>query len=342
MNLEAHQRAVVSDYREFPVPTHLADYFLCFWTQAFVGVGEYAHRVLPDACVDIVFINDDPPVVVGPWTDPFVARFAAGTKIVGVRLHPGHAPRVLGMPATELLNRSAPLSDVWRINRARFAPVLDKARFASRRSALVEALLRVTALAAPPDRVVLAGIRWLACHPHGRVEQLSRWIGISDRQLHRRFSAAVGYGPKIFQSVLRFQRLLNIASRPRAQQPLADLAVVAGYADQAHMTREVRRFSNCTPTILLRSAECTLRMSDLFKTDHPVPTTFEVDDSKRAVGRDGGSAHCRCHFRKRRCHARYRKHKDSVHRRLWSDRSRRGRKSQALQGGPRHPLQRGD
>ncbi len=271
MNLEAHQRAVVSDYREFPVPTHLADYFLCFWTQAFVGVGEYAHRVLPDACVDIVFINDDPPVVVGPWTDPFVARFAAGTKIVGVRLHPGHAPRVLGMPATELLNRSAPLSDVWRINRARFAPVLDKARFASRRSALVEALLRVTALAAPPDRVVLAGIRWLACHPHGRVEQLSRWIGISHRQLHRRFSAAVGYGPKIFQSVLRFQRLLNIASRPRAQQSLADLAAVAGYADQAHMTREVRRFSNCTPTILLRSAECTLRMSDLFKTGHPVP-----------------------------------------------------------------------
>jgi AraC-like DNA-binding protein len=61
--------------------------------------------------------------------------------------------------------------------------------------------------------------------------------------------------------VLRFQRLLNIASRPRAQQSLADLAAVAGYADQAHMTREVRRFSNCTP----------LRMSDLFKTDQPVP-----------------------------------------------------------------------
>ena len=242
---------------------------MCFWTQVIVGSREYAHRVLPDTCVDIVFIDDDPPVVVGPWTDPFVVRFAAGTRIVGVRLHPGHAPGVLGMPATELLNRSAPLSDVWRINRARFAPVLDKARFASRRSALVEALIHVTALAAPPDHVVAAGIQWLARNPHGRVEQLSRWIGISHRQLHRRFSAAVGYGPKIFQSVLRFQRLLIIASRPRARQSLADLAAVAGYADQAHMTREVRRFSNCTPTILLRSAESTLRMSDLFKTDHP-------------------------------------------------------------------------
>lgn len=79
-----------------------------------VGSREYAHRVLPDACVDIVFVNDDPPVVVGPWTDPFVVRFTAGTKIVGVRLHPGHAPRVFGMPATEILNRSAPLRDVPR------------------------------------------------------------------------------------------------------------------------------------------------------------------------------------------------------------------------------------
>ena len=38
--------------------------------------------------MDIAFINDAPPVVVGPWTDPFVARSPAGAKIVGVRLHP--------------------------------------------------------------------------------------------------------------------------------------------------------------------------------------------------------------------------------------------------------------
>lgn len=271
MNLDAHQQTVLSDYREFPVPAHLADYFLCFWKQLIVGSREYAHRVLPDACVDIVLINAGPPVVVGPWTESFVARLAIGARIVGARLHPGCAASLLGIPAAELLNRSALLSDVWGQNRARFAPVLDLARSASRKSGLAETLVRATALAAQPDQVVVASIRWLARHPHGRVEQLSQWIGMSHRQLQRRFSAAVGYGPKIFQSVLRFQRLLNFASGRRAQQSFADLAAVAGYADQAHMTREVRRFANCTPTILLQSAECTLRMSDLFKTDHPIP-----------------------------------------------------------------------
>jgi AraC-like DNA-binding protein len=95
---------------------------------------------------------------------------------------------------------------------------------------------------------------------------LSRWIGISERQLHRRFSAAIGYGPKMFQSVLRFQRLLKTAREMRGEQSMAHLAASAGYADQAHMTRDVQRLANLRPTVLFRSAESTLQMSDLFKT----------------------------------------------------------------------------
>jgi len=58
MNLGAHRLAVFSQYREFPVPAPLRNHFLCLWKQAIIGSGEYAHRVLPDACIDIVFIND--------------------------------------------------------------------------------------------------------------------------------------------------------------------------------------------------------------------------------------------------------------------------------------------
>lgn len=267
---DAYSHNVFSEYREFPVPTSMADHFLCFWKQVIVGSGEYTHRVLPDACIDIVFINDGPPIVVGPWTDPFVVSFPAGTKIVGARLHPGLGPSVLGIPATELLNQSAPLYEVWSTNSARFSLPPNEAILVSQESAFTQALARATASPVPPDGAVAASIQWLARHPHATVEQLSQWIGISHRQLQRRFSAAVGYGPKLFQSVLRFQRLLNLASRPATPLSLADLAAVAGYADQAHMTREVQRFAGCTPTALMPSAACTLRMSDLFKTDNAV------------------------------------------------------------------------
>jgi transcriptional regulator GlxA family with amidase domain len=88
------------------------------------------------------------------------------------------------------------------------------------------------------DQMTSAAIAWLSQRSHGRIEQLSDWIGFSNRQLRRRFSAAVGYGPKMFQSVLRFQRLLHLAGNKNAPRNLARLSADAGYADQAHMTRE--------------------------------------------------------------------------------------------------------
>jgi AraC-like DNA-binding protein len=252
----------ISEYREFTPPAVLADRCLCFWTQNIVGShGIYEQRVLPDACIDIVLIDHKPPIVVGPWDVPFVTRLAVGTSIIGARLHPGRASSLLGFPASELLNQSIPISDVKGPMQT-----MRLGETAGRQSALVQALATSLKDSASPDQAVQAGIRWLSRHPHGRIAQLSRWIGISERQLHRRFSAAIGYGPKMFQSVLRFQRLLNAARDKDAEHSLADLAANAGYADQAHMTREVQRLANLRPTILFRSPGSTLEMSDLFKT----------------------------------------------------------------------------
>src|SRR6266581_661599 len=84
MSLDDQSAQPRSDYKEFLPPAPLAAHFLCFWNQAIVGLqGYYEHRVLPDACIDIVFINDEPPVVVGPWTVSFAARLAVGTSIIG-------------------------------------------------------------------------------------------------------------------------------------------------------------------------------------------------------------------------------------------------------------------
>jgi transcriptional regulator GlxA family with amidase domain len=115
------------------------------------------------------------------------------------------------------------------------------------------------------DQRTSAAILWLSQRPHGRIEQLSDWIGFSNRQLRRRFIAAVGYGPKMFQSVLRFQRLLHLASDKNAPRNLARLSADAGYADQAHMTREVQRFSGSPPSVLLESARCALQLSSLLE-----------------------------------------------------------------------------
>ncbi|HLN03738.1 MAG TPA: DUF6597 domain-containing transcriptional factor [Bryobacteraceae bacterium] len=267
MNREAHT-VRVSSYGEFPVPVALREHVLCLWTQSIAGPpGEHAHRVLPDGCIDIVFINHDTPIVVGPWTESFTTRFPPGTTVAGARFHPGRAAGVLGLPASTLLNQSLPLRDIWSdAAHAQFARVADEPTLPAQLAALEAALHGCLVDKVPLDPEVRAAIDWLARHPNGRVEQLSRWLGLSHRQLQRRFWLAVGYGPKMFQSVLRFQRLLHLASSAREQQSLANLAAAAGYADQAHMTREVGRYTGSPPARLLRSAACTLQMSNLFKT----------------------------------------------------------------------------
>jgi AraC-like DNA-binding protein len=267
MNDGGNTRAVASDYREYAPPLALAGHLLCFWTQSITGCGEYAQRVLPDGCIDIVFIDDESPIVVGPWIKHFIARLPAGTRIVGTRCHPGRAPCLLGLPGVELLNQLVPLCDVSsRGLSSSFVRVTEQPSLSARRSAFEATLLKLLAYAAPSDPIVDGSIQWLALHPHGRIEKLSQWIGISGRHLQRRFSASVGYGPKAFQSILRFQRLLNLAGRSRRRRNLAELAADAGYADQAHMTREILRFSGCQPTLLFQSAQSALQMSDFFKT----------------------------------------------------------------------------
>jgi len=267
MNLDDQPSGTCSEYTEFPSPAPLAARFLCFWTQTITGSqGVYEQRVLPDGCIDIVLINHEPPVVVGPWTVPFLARLAAGTSITGARLRPGCASGLLGFPASELVNQTLPIATLkGAMQHIPLDRVLDQSSPVARRSVLAQVLRASMEHSAPFDQAVLAAIQWFSRRPHGRIDQLSRWIGISERQLHRRFSAAVGYGPKMFQSVLRFQCLLKTARETGVEQSLADLALSAGYADQAHMTRDVRRLANIRPTLLLRSTESSPQMSDLFK-----------------------------------------------------------------------------
>jgi AraC-like DNA-binding protein len=220
--------------------------------------------VLPDGCVDIVLINEDAPIVAGPWTEPFTVRFTPGSTVIGARWFPGRAPALLGLPARALLNQTLALGDVW--SRASSVPIAQAAgepTLDGRRVALVAALLARLQRATPADRAMYAAVEWIARHPQGRIEQLSQWIGISGRHLQRRFATAVGYGPKQFQSVLRFQRLLGLASQTPVPRTLGQLSAAAGYADQAHMTREFQRFAGGTPSQVLRTADSALALSGL-------------------------------------------------------------------------------
>lgn len=259
----------VSAYRELAPPPSLVTHLVCTWTASISdGSMDYCHRVLPDGCVDIVWVNDTAPVVAGPATHACLVCYPPRSIVVGVRCRPGLAADLLGIPAPALLNQEVPLRDVCAHLAAPLSSPVAEQRSIARKLAVVEAALtRHLAGAGSADTLVTACIAWLAQHPNGRVHQLSRIIGLSSRQLQRRFSVAVGYGPKTFHRILRLQRALALAKRSRlCDGNLPRLALETGYADQAHMTREIQRLAGRPPTALLAKVDTTLGMSDLFKT----------------------------------------------------------------------------
>src|SRR5262249_37661616 len=80
-----------------------------------------------------------------------------------------------------------------------------------------------------------------------RVRDIAADIGWSRKHLSRRFVNEIGVAPKTLALVLRFHRACALA-RSAGGGGWASIAVEAGYADQAHLTRDFRVFTGETPT----------------------------------------------------------------------------------------------
>ncbi|QMU69733.1 helix-turn-helix domain-containing protein [Streptacidiphilus sp. P02-A3a] len=212
------------------------------WTRQ--SESEAAARVLPDGCMDLIW-HDGDLLVAGPDTAAVLVPGRPGERYQGLRFAPGVGGAVLGVPAHELRDRRVPLAALWPQREVRV--LAERVSLAADRGAALERLIvaRVDR-ADPPDPVrdaVVSGLR------HGRrVPELARLTYLSERQLRRRCLELFGYGPKTLDRVLRLQRALAPARRG---VPPADVAARAGYADQAHLAREVRALAGIPLTELL-------------------------------------------------------------------------------------------
>jgi AraC-like DNA-binding protein len=244
-------------YRELPAPPGLERQVACVWES-----GGTATRVLPDACVDIVWTQGR-LVVAGPATVPVLAPATPGQGRCGVRFRVGLAGAALGLPASELLDESAPLAEVWGAEGRRLEERVGRA---DRPLAALVAGVGERIAGAREDVVRGAVLR--VHDGDAGVAGLAREAALSERQLLRRFERAVGYGPRTLRRVLRLQRFLTLA---RSGGSLARIATEAGYADQAHLTRECGSLTGLTPAVLLAegagpAGEPAPHASETFKT----------------------------------------------------------------------------
>jgi AraC-like DNA-binding protein len=233
-------------YRELPAPAGTGAALVCLWISVTPPGSEPATTdVLPDGCTDLIWQHGRGAFFAGPDTGPVPAIMPPRTVLVGVRFRPGAGGPALGIPLADVRDQRIDLAELVPGLASKLPAEMSKEEIFDRLSHIS---LRLTS-EAPPDPVVRHVTALLAAGQVA-VADLARAAAISERQLLRRFDAAVGYGPKTLHRVLRFCRASDAMRAARGRVDLAAVASQAGYADQAHLTREVTRMAGVTPGVL--------------------------------------------------------------------------------------------
>jgi AraC-like DNA-binding protein len=243
-------------YEEHAPPGALEPFVLCFWefrvAEDYPGL--YPHVVPPDGCVALVYFRmAGSPMswvkVVGPRMTELRVEVPPGGRYWGVRLWPDAAGLVSGGPAAQWRDQVLDAADVVpdlamkikdRLDPCRTTPEAMSAWFA-----VLQALNLQPSALDPLARAVLRTL--VATNGQTAIEAVAESLGVGERRLQRRFTAAVGLTPKQFA---RLRRLRAVAVQAVGSAPpsWATIAATQGFADQAHLIREFAQLVGHTPT----------------------------------------------------------------------------------------------
>ncbi|MYE81735.1 MAG: helix-turn-helix transcriptional regulator [Gammaproteobacteria bacterium] len=189
-------------------------------------------------------------IAAGPRTRGYLKSLSRAGASVGALLKPGAGELLFGVPNAALANRHLPLEFVW--GRAATEHALERlcgAVSAEERLTTLEAVLQARLPLAPVLHPVVAyGLRELPLRR--RVADVVERTGYSHRRFIALFDRQVGLSPKQYARIRRFRQASDLLDRDMAS---SELAVLAGYSDQAHFQREFRAIAGITPGVYRKS-----------------------------------------------------------------------------------------
>jgi len=184
--------------------------------------------------------------VTGPFTSPVLTEVRGPLSSVSVVMQPWVLPQVFGRDAASLVDAILQLDErkgaLQELRTAAAATVMGGAGDAALWTAL-DGLLAPAALAQPRlafDRLRSEGVRAAA-----------QECGWGERQYRRVFLRHMGLRPSAWLRCIRIEAAMTGMAAPQAA--LSELALDAGYADQAHLSREARSLIRHTPAALMQA-----------------------------------------------------------------------------------------
>ncbi|GIH62101.1 helix-turn-helix transcriptional regulator [Microbispora siamensis] len=204
-------------------------------------------RMLPlNAATLIIDFTGMSAIVTGPRSAATLPARTPWRHGVAVGLTPAGMSALTGTSMREVAGATVHLADLLGARAAELTGRLAApANWAARFSLLEQLLTAWLRPDAVPNGVIMQA--WLRLQePDGRltIGALADELGVSRRYLELGFRRSVGLSPKTVARIARFQRAVDLLRRPSAT---LGQAVACGYADQSHLTREIRAMAGMTP-----------------------------------------------------------------------------------------------
>lgn len=251
-------------YVEMPAASPLSALVATYWGFSIRALPHpgFTHRVWPDGCVTLAICTtpDGASVaaLVGASTTASSVAVHPGEQYWGIRFRPEAGGVCCGRSAQSMRDRRFDARHIFGAALSPLVVALAGFRDADDERDVAATIDRWLLDIIGADRSVDALVRGavdmiVAEDGTGPITSVASRLGMTPRQLQRRFRAATGLTPKEYASIRRGRAALKrlVVPEPGGVKPgLAQLAADSGYADQAHLTREVGRLTTFTPTML--------------------------------------------------------------------------------------------
>ncbi len=204
---------------------------------------------LPDGAAALTYCKGR-LVVTGPRTRAGYVPAKEVRQAVRIRLRPGHALPVLGVPLSALTDQAIGLDELWGPSGHRLAeelrglgpgpePVLRRLR-----GALLDRADGQRTGELDNAALVYAAARRLGtARPHA-LPEIARELGVSERHLRTLFTRGTGLNPRLYGRIARVRRALATVTGADGARAAGE----AGYYDQSHMGAEFRALMGVSPS----------------------------------------------------------------------------------------------
>ncbi len=243
------------ELREYRPGAHLSPFIEAYWEARAGSARQAMDKIVPDGCVDVIYnagddlyidslgitLKSEAVYLGGAITQCMEARMPAHAHLIGARFRPA---------AFSCFYSFASLHEVTdtfvELEKSFIPPV------GSLLAQTVASFDRFfAARCAPPGHALLPVVNDIvALKGNVSVKELTAAHYITERQLERHFRYHTGLTPKLFINIIRYQSASRLILEEHPARSLSDIALESGYYDQAHLSREIKKYGGVAPTAL--------------------------------------------------------------------------------------------